>query len=133
MIRVGEVCDRNVPCVPNDTPVLEVIKLMRQFHSGSVIAVDANTTLALEIKPIGIVSDSEIVAEVFATGLDPSVITLGDLVVGETPRLSQTDELSQAIGFMQNKGLDYLLVVNKDGNLIGTVSRKTLFNVMAKK
>lgn len=69
-------------------------------------------------------------AEVYATGLDPSVITLGDLVLTETPRLSQTDEFSKVICFMQSTGLDHLLVVDQNGFLVGAVSRKDLFNRM---
>ena len=131
MMRVGEVCDRNVLCVPHDTPILLTIQLMRQSHRCAVISVNEEAKQIIEINPLCIVSDSEIVAEVFATGLDPRVITLGDLVVTETPRLSQTDELSQVIGLMQSKGLDHLLVVDHDGYLVGTVSRKDLFNLMS--
>jgi len=133
MINVGEICDRNVLCVPKDTPILMTIQLMRKWHSGSVIAVDENSMHVHEGKPLGIVSDSAIITEVYATGLDPRVITVGDLIVLGTPRLSQTDELSQAIFFMHTKGLDHLLVVDHDEYLIGTVSRKHLFDLMAKK
>ena len=133
MKSVGDVCDRNVLCASNDTSVLTAIRLMRQSHRCSVISVDYTSTHILEINPLGIVSDSEIVAEVYATGLDPRVITLGDLLVAETPRLSQTDELSQAIGLMQNKGFDHLLVVDQLGHLVGSVSRKDLFNIMIEK
>jgi predicted transcriptional regulator len=31
---------------------------------------------------------------------------------------------------MQKKGLDHLLVIDHEGRLAGTVSRKSLFNVM---
>ena len=133
MKRVGEVCDRNFICVSNETSVLTAIRLMRQSHRCSVISVDPNSIDTFELSPLGIVSDSEIVAEVYATGLDPRVITLGDLLVAETPRLSQTDDLSQAIGLMQNKGLDHLLVVDQQGHLVGSVSRKDLFNIMTEK
>jgi len=133
MISVGEICDRNILCVSSDTPVFTAIRLMRQSHRCSIVSVDVNSTDKLEINPLGIVSDSEIVAEVYATGLDPRVITLGDLLVAETPRLSQTDDLSNAIGLMQNKGLDYLLVVNQQGHFVGSVSRKDLFNIMTEK
>lgn len=133
MISVGEICDRNSLCVSNETPVIAAIRLMRESHRCSVIAVDAKSGNMIEVIPLGIVSDSEIVAEVYATGLDPSVITLGDLVMAETPRLSQTDEFSKVIGFMQNTGHDHLLVVDENGFLVGAVSRKDLFNRMTEK
>jgi len=130
MTRVGEVCDRNVVCAPSDTTVVMAIKLMRQRHADAVIAVSSQRMGAIESAPLGIVTDSEIIAEIYATGLDPSVMTLGDFVVEDTPRLSQSDELSDAIYVMQTKGLDHLLVIDHEGRLAGTVSRKSLFNVM---
>lgn len=57
MISVGEICDLNLLCVSNDTSVLTAIKLMRESHRCSVIAVDANTKNIIEVTPLGIVSD----------------------------------------------------------------------------
>ena len=105
MTRAGDVCDRNEVCAPTETTAAMAIKLIRQLHADALIAVSSQ---AIESTPLGIVTNTEIIAEIYATGLDPNVMTLGDFVVEDTPQLSQSDKLSDAIYVMQTKGLDHL-------------------------
>ena len=60
-----------------DTPVIEAAALMRQHHVGDVIVVEE---VHGHRKPVGIVTDRDLVVEVMASGLDPCQLKVGDLV-----------------------------------------------------
>ena len=75
-MAISEFCHRNVVCATRDTTVTEAANLMRQHHIGDVIIVE---TRAGKQVPVGIVTDRDIVVEVIAAGIDPTLLKLGDL------------------------------------------------------
>ena len=61
-----------VAVVEPDTPAVVVSQLMRQHHIGALVVVDAQE----KARPVGIVTDRDLVLELMAEGLDPSVLRL---------------------------------------------------------
>jgi len=73
---VRKLCNRNVVTASRDTTVLEAAHLMSHNHVGDVIVVDE---VEGGRRPIGLITDRDIVVEIVSPGLDPSAIELGDL------------------------------------------------------
>ncbi|WP_366139922.1 CBS domain-containing protein [uncultured Nitrosomonas sp.] len=71
-MTAGEICNREIIVIQRDESVLEAARLMRQYHVGSLIVIDRTGGCA---KPVGIITDRDLVVEVLATGLDESVVT----------------------------------------------------------
>ena len=76
-MNVGELCTRGVVCALPTITIADAAALMRQHHVGDVIVVDRKD---LRPRPVGIVTDRDIVVEVVAKGLDCAGLTLGDLL-----------------------------------------------------
>lgn len=74
---IGKFCNRNVGCASRDTTIVEGAHLMRRNHVGDVIVVDA---MDEGRRPIGIVTDRDIVVEIISAGLDPNLVKLADLL-----------------------------------------------------
>lgn len=107
-----------VSCV-EDLRLQQVAALMRTRHVGSVVVVSAD---GAGQRPVGVITDRDIVIEVVATGLDPAAITAGDIVVRPAVTISEHDALEDAIHKMRSRGVRRLPVINVHGDLVGLLS-----------
>lgn len=129
MATIGELCNREVVIASPDTTVTAAAKLMRRHHVGSVVVVDeANGGLRM---PVGILTDRDIVMEVCATEIDPSVITVGDIMSSELVTTREEEGVLETMQTMRYKGVRRLPVVGDDGQLTGIISVDDLLDVLA--
>ena len=128
MSTSGEICSRDVVFARRDTTVQAAAKLMRHYHVGTVVVVDETNG---KRKPVGIVTDRDIVIEVDATNLDPKVITVGDIMVQELVTVRESEGLLETVEVMRYKGVRRLPVVDAEGNLVGIVSIDDLLEVLS--
>ena len=82
--------------------------------------------------PVGIVTDRDVVVEVIAPELDPSVMTVGDIMVSNLAIVDQESGIFEVIQLMSDKGVRRLPVVGKNGELVGIVTLDDLFVMMTK-
>ena len=118
-MSVSEVCNRDVIIIQKDESALEAARLMRQHHAGDVVVVEEKGGLR---KPVGIVTDRDLVVEIMATGLDPDVITVGDIMVPELVIVKESTGIFETIQYMRRKGVRRLPVIDDRGGLIGIVT-----------
>jgi CBS domain-containing protein len=59
---IGKFCNRSVVCAARGSTIVEAAHLMRRNHVGDVIVVDETEAGR---RPIGIVTDRDIVVEIF--------------------------------------------------------------------
>ncbi len=126
-MSIGQICNREVVSVARDTTVQAAAKLMRHFHVGTVVVVDAANDGRV---PVGIVTDRDIVIEVCAVDLNQNVITVGDIMAPELVTVREDEGLLQTVEIMRYKGVRRLPVVDKNGNLVGIVSIDDLFEAL---
>jgi len=125
---IGEICNREVVIVQADKPVLEAARLMRQYHAGDVVVVEERGGLRV---PVGIVTDRDLVVEIMAPGLDPAVITVGDIMAPELATVMENIGVFEAIQYMRTKGVRRLPVVDDKGGLIGILTLDDLLELLA--
>jgi len=126
-MTIGQIFNREVVSAARDTTVQAAAKLMRHFHVGTVVVVDATGDGRV---PVGIVTDRDIVIEVCAVDLNPNVITVGDIMAPELVTVREDEGLLQAVEIMRYKGVRRLPVVDKNGNLAGIVSIDDLLEAL---
>ena len=117
-MRIGDICKRAVATARCDTPLAEVAKLMREAHVGSIVIVEGE----YGGKPVGIVTDRDIVIEVVAPGLDPRTVTAGEIMTPAPAVANEDDDSLWALKIMRDRGVRRLPVVAKSGTLAGIVS-----------
>lgn len=128
-MSIGEFCNREVVYALRETTVVEAAKLMRSHHVGSLVVVDQIDTG--KRKPVGIVTDRDIVVEVTATGLDPKTITVEDIMSSRLATVREEDSVEQTMEMMRFKGVRRLPVVDRDGGLAGIITIDDLLELMA--
>jgi len=129
MTTIASICNRSVAFTTRETTVVAAAKLMRHGHIGSLVVVE-QTNGGRRI-PVGIVTDRDIVVEVIATGLDPAVITVGDIMEPELVVGRESDSVLETLEIMRFKGVRRLPTVDPEGQLVGIVTVDDLLEILA--
>ena len=125
---IGNFCNRNVVCATCDTTIVEAAHLMRLNHVGDVIIVDDADG---ERRPIGIVTDRDIVVEVISAGLDPNLVKLGDLLLRPLVTVEDSTGYAETVHLMTAKGVRRMPVVNGAGLLVGIITLDDVLHQLA--
>ena len=121
---ISEFCQREVVCATPETTVSEAANLMRRHHIGDVIIVEKRDGKRI---PIGIVTDRDIVIEVIAAGIDPTLLKLGDLQLNPLLTIEEGASYAQTVSKMSVGGVRRLPVVGADGTLTGIITLDDMF------
>ncbi len=127
-MTIATICNHDVVALDRDATVLQAAMLMRQHHIGSVFVTEIKGGKPL---PVGIVTDRDVVVEVVATGLDPAVITVGDIMLAGLLKIEEQAGVFDAIRLMSGKGVRRLAVVKKEGELIGVITMDDLMLMLS--
>jgi CBS domain-containing protein len=116
---ISEFCHRDVVWATRDTTVTEAANLMRKHHIGDVIIIETRNGKRI---PVGIVTDRDIVIEVIAAGIDPSLLKLGDLRLAPLVTVDEGASYAQTVSRMSVEGVRRMPVVGTDGALTGIIT-----------
>lgn len=126
-MSVGEICNREVVIVEQGADAREAARLMREFHVGDLVVVENGE----ENVPLGIVTDRDLVIEVLAREVDPSAVTVLDLVSAELVTAREEEELLDSLERMRSKGIRRLPVVNARGGLEGILTMDDVLELLS--
>jgi CBS domain-containing protein len=124
---IGDVCVREVLVATPETTITEAARLMRQHHVGDLVIVAGENG---DRVPTGIVTDRDIVLSVIATGLDPSIFTIGDLVTDKLVTVREDLGVFECIQKMRTKGVRRVPVLDAQDKLVGIVSVDDLVQLL---
>jgi CBS domain-containing protein len=130
MKSVGQICTHEVVTTTPSANVADAARLMRDRHVGSLVVVETREDAR---RPVGIVTDRDIVVEVTALDLDPRDVTVGEMMglgVSLVTALD-TDGIRETLELMRHHGLRRIPIVNWRGNLVGIVAVDDIVKVLA--
>jgi CBS domain-containing protein len=125
---IRDVCVHQVVHVGRETTIADAAQLMRRHHVGDLIIAEADGD---EPRPVGIITDRDIVLSVVAPGLDPNVITVGDLMGEDLVTAHEDLGVAECIYRMRSRGVRRLPVVNDRGSLVGIVTVDDLIEMLS--
>lgn len=127
-MSVGQICNRDTVIVRKEDSIIEAAKLLREFHVGSVVVVE---DAAGGVKPVGILTDRDLVVEILAAELDPATVSVGDIMSYELTTAHEENGLWDVLQRMQSKGVRRVPVVNAQGLLAGILTSDDLLELLA--
>ena len=127
-MSVGELCNRTVIVTSRTTRLDEAARLMREHHVGSIVVVDET---AAGSKPVGIVTDRDIVIEIVAAGVSPATVTVEEIMAPDLVVAKEGEDLLDTLTRMRAKGIRRVPVVNGAGALLGILSLDDMLGVLA--
>lgn len=116
---IGEFCNREVIIADPRTTVLEAAQLMRKHHVGCVVVVEST---AAARRPVGMVTDRDLVIEVLAKQIAPEKLTVGDLVVSQVATVRTDAGVFDTLHYMREHGYRRMPVVDESGQIAGIVT-----------
>lgn len=129
-MSIGEICNREVVVIDRDSTVMTAAKLMRTQHVGTLVVVEKSSHRG-KVKPVGILTDRDIVIEVIAEEVDLNAITVGDVMSYELVTAKETDGIWDILQRMRVKGIRRIPVVNEAGELEGILAVDDLLELLA--
>lgn len=121
---IENVMTKEVIVAAPEESVSSASKLMKEEKVGSVVIVDRWG------RPIGILTDRDIVIRVVAEGLNPEEISVGEVM---TPNLilgKREERIFDAVRKMADKGIRRLPVVDDENRVVGMVSIADLMAIL---
>jgi CBS domain-containing protein len=127
-MAVGELCSREVVIAEKSLSVADAARLMRQHHVGDLVVVEDRAGAR---RPVGIVTDRDIVVEVVAAGVDPDSLVVGDIMGPEVASVREAEGVFEALRYMRDKGVRRLPIVDREGVLVGILTLDDLLSLLA--
>lgn len=125
-MSLGEICTPSVITIHHDASIQEAAARMRQNHVGSLVVLDGDA------RPLGIITDRDIVLSVVAAGLEPLKTKVGDTMTQDALVVNLATNVSAALQLMKAKGVRRLPVVDDAGALVGIVAADDLLAYLAR-
>lgn len=112
---VRDVMTKSVRTVDPETTVVEAARLLVETDAGSLPVVEAG-------RPIGIVTDRDLVVRVLAAGGNPEAVRVGQVATAPVVTISSDRNVDEAVFLLSSNRIRRLLVVD-EGRLVGVVSQ----------
>ena len=127
-LTAGDLCTRNTVIAYRKTGINEAARLMREQHVGSLIVVDETIAGRLTV---GVLTDRDIVTAVVARDMNPSALTVGDVMTADLVVAREEDSVLDVLASMRQKGVRRLPVTDARGVLIGVIALDDLLGVVS--
>jgi CBS domain-containing protein len=113
-----------------DTTAALAAQMMRQHHVGALVVVDAAASDSG--RPVGIVTDRDLVLAVMAEGLDPNLFTVGDVMSTSLVTAGAGANLHEAAELLNRHRVRRLIVTDDAGRVVGVASLEDLLEALAR-
>jgi CBS domain-containing protein len=119
-MKISDIMSSDVACCRMDAPLREVARLMTEHNCGEIPVCDDAR------RPIGVVTDRDIVCRVVAEGENPYEMTAGECM--STPVITATCDMSidESARLMEQYQIRRLPVVDDTGACCGIVAQADL-------
>jgi CBS domain-containing protein len=134
VMQIAEFGTRRPVCIDREASVQDASRLMREQRADTLVVVGAGSGVggnhAARI-PVGTISMRDIVTRVVAVGLDPCIVTAGDLLWSRPTTVHATDSVPEAFERLCQTDTEALPVVDGDGRVTGVVSLEDILQALA--
>jgi len=110
--------------------LVSAAQLMREQHVGYIVVVEPELGTGTE-RPVGVLTDRDMVIAVIARAVDPRTLRVGDVMTQPAVTVNSSDSIEKALHEMRRAGVRRLPVVGQRGELTGVVSLDDLLEVLA--
>jgi len=101
--------------------LIKAAQLMREKHIGYLVVVASDAADGLQ-RPVGVLTDRDIVVTVVAREIDPRTLRVGDVMTQSPSTAVDSDPLEKSLREMRRMGVRRLPVVGRRGELMGVLS-----------
>jgi CBS domain-containing protein len=129
-MNVGKTCRQTVVTVRPFDELTAAARLMRENHIGYLVVVEPDPG-GTTVKPVGVLTDRDIVVAVVARETDPRSLRVGDVMTRQPVVAAEGDSIATALQEMRRIGVRRLPVVGRRGQLVGVLSLDDVLDGLA--
>jgi CBS domain-containing protein len=129
-MKISHICQRKLVTVAQSDEVIKAAQLMRENHVGYLVVVEPGIAGGLQ-RPVGVLTDRDIVISIVARETDPKSLRVGDIMTAQPVTVSETESVEKALREMRRVGVRRLPVVGLKGELVGILSLDDVLDVLA--
>lgn len=127
---VSEICRRNPVTIGAHEELDVAAQLMRERHIGYLIVVEPYPPHDAP-RPIGVLTDRDIVVGVLAKGADARALKVGDVMTRHPVTVTEDASLNSALAEMRRVGVRRVPVLDAVGQLVGVLSLDEVLDAVA--
>ncbi len=121
---IGDYCQKPAATVRGDETIHAAATRMKQERIGSLAVVE-------ERRPVGIVTDRDVVLETLCKLLDAGSVKVGEIASRPLVSIEQDAPVREAVRMIRRHGVRRLPVVDEKGQLVGIVTGDDLLSLVA--
>ncbi len=121
-MQVKNIMTKDPACCTKDTSLTDVARMMVDCDCGAVPVVESDKSG----KPVGIITDRDIVCRTLADGKDPFQMAAGDCMSIAVVTVRPDTGVEECADLMADNKIRRVLVVDEAGNCCGIVSQADL-------
>ena len=114
-MRVNQVMVKNPITINPEATVRDAARVMRDKGIGSVIIVD-------ERKPVGILTERDIVRRITAVGLNPETLTVEKVCSKPVVAVNDILDVDDAVDIMRDNKIRRLVIVDNNDDVVGIIT-----------
>ena len=126
-MKIGDICRRPVISIDNAMDLPAAAQLMREHHVGFLVVYKTGDELR---RPIGVLTDRDMVIEVMAKKVDPAALTVEDVMSRQPLVATDNEELADVLQAMRIAGIRRVPVVDVRGALSGVFAIDDAFDLI---
>lgn len=127
---VKKLCQPDVVTVRPFDDLTTAAQLMREKHVGYVIVVEPSLQEGA-MKPVGVITDRDIVVSVIARDVDPRALRVSEVMTQKPVVVSERDTVQHAVQEMRRIGIRRIPVVGDRDELVGVLSLDEIIDSLA--
>jgi CBS domain-containing protein len=124
-MSVGRICSRLVSIATPDEKVSVGAKRMAEHDVGTLVVVDEKG------RPVGLLTDRDVVLRVVAKGLDPASTPLGDVMSSPVACAHESTPIEDGLARMAGGRKRRLVVTGEEGRLVGVLALDDVLDLLA--
>ena len=128
-MKVSDVCRRDVIIARPETPLVEAVALMKTYHVGDLVIVEARP--GAQWSAVGILTDRDVALAVASHAARLQHLRVRDLMKRNLVTALPSESLHAALKKMQGAGVRRLPVVNAKGVLEGIVTLDDIIGLLS--
>ena len=126
-MKVGEYCNKCVVAIASSADAADAAKLMRTHHVGFLVVHREGDVLR---KPVGVLTDRDLVLGVMARDVDPYAVTVEDIMSRQPLTANESDVLNDLLQGLRLAGFRRAPVVDARGALVGIMTNDDAIEVI---
>jgi CBS domain-containing protein len=131
-MNVQELCQRNVVTVRRHEELATAAWMMRERNVGCLVVVEPAGAMGGE-RPIGMLTDRDIVTIVIARDTDPHGVLVDDVMTRHPVTVATHASIEDALQALRNGGVRRAPVVDERGRLAGILALDDIFEHLAQR